>query len=152
MATTALPAAARTARKPQHGGVGTAWIPKVQELFEGISIRVQVEAPLVTKGVFISHPVRGGVRVLAEPLMSRGRRMDEIRWLVEHYALRFAGRPDAQERALLTLYGDGSLTESDVLRFAGITHWDFLEMVGRHRDVLPSHDEFYEALDTLDRR
>jgi hypothetical protein len=62
------------------------------------------------------------------------------------------GRADADERALLSLFGDGVLTESDVLRYANATHWEFLEMVGRHRDVLPSHDDFYAELVALDGR
>ena len=93
-----------------------------------------------------------GTTVEPEPVLSRGWSMSDVRDLVRQRAQRFAGRADADERALLSLYGDSVLTENDVLRYADATHWEFLEMVGRHRDVLPSHEDLYAALDALDRR
>jgi hypothetical protein len=96
--------------------------------------------------------VKSGTKAVPEPMLSRGRSMNDVRELVGQRARCYAGRVDADERALLSLYGDGELTESDVRRYANATRWEFLEMVGRQRDVLPSHDDFYAALDAPDRR
>jgi hypothetical protein len=56
------------------------------------------------------------------------------------------GEDNARDRALLSLYAERQLNEGEIRQRTGWSHWDFLDALGRHPDLTPVDEAYFEAL------
>ncbi len=94
---------------------------------------------------------RADLRDLAaslSPEEAERRRRDRVATLaavVQERALRFGGHHDSRERALVSLFYEGELAESDVRALTEYDHWQFLELLARHADLAPRYTDPFSS-------